>query len=54
MVLLDNSVISFGFNIDNGVPIVSFTGEAEDSELLHISDYLVNLSQVDDVRCANR
>lgn len=50
IVVLDNSVRSFWFQPNNGIPILSWNGEEDDKELMHIVDYLVTLSTVDDVR----
>ena len=33
IVIIDNSILSFALQIANGVPISSYTGEAEDKEM---------------------
>ena len=46
MVLIDNSIISFGFQMDNGIPISAFTGkssEDKDEELLYMVQFLENI-----------
>lgn len=54
IVIVDNSVYSFAFHIDNGIPIVPFYDDKEDEEMLHLIYYLNCLAQVDDVRVQNR
>lgn len=53
-VLVDNSTSSFGFQLGNGVPIVPFTGDPADSELLLLAEYLDNLLDVPDVCAVNK
>ena len=50
IVILDNSVISFAGQPDNGIYIPTYEGEEEDKELLKILDFLKNIAGVDDVR----
>lgn len=41
MVIVDNSILSFAFDLDNGVPINSFVGnEPDDKELLFLYSFL--------------
>src|SRR5687768_12942095 len=40
ILIVDNLVHSFGFQIDNGVPILEWTGNKKDTELKHLIDYL--------------
>ena len=40
MIILDNLILSFASNIDNGIYILSFEGDLEDKELLIIIDFL--------------
>ena len=54
IVIVDNSVYSFSFQIENGIPIIPFYEDKEDEELLHLIYYLNCLHQVDDVREQNR
>lgn len=54
VVLLDNYVHSFAFNLDNGVPILEWRGEQDDDELVHMATYLKDLSKAPDLREANR
>lgn len=51
MIIVDNSIISFAFDLDNGVPIQSFMGdEAEDKELLFLISFLEEAFYTQDVR----
>jgi Dullard-like phosphatase family protein len=53
IVLIDNSIISFAFQMDNGIPINAFTGkqnEAGDEELLYMVQFLENIFSAEDVR----
>jgi len=41
MVLVDNSILSFAFDLANGVPINSFMGDEEDDrDLLYLVSFL--------------
>lgn len=53
IMIVDNSVCSFGLQLDNGIPIVPFYHDEEDIELLHLSSYLISLSYEDDLVKAN-
>ena len=50
MVIVDNSIISFAFNLKNGVPIKAFLGDKNDDELLFMVTLLEELFTKDDVR----
>ena len=54
MVIVDNSVYSFAFQIDNGIPIIPFYKDPNDEEMLHLIYYLNCLANVEDVRQQNR
>lgn len=53
LILVDNSVYSFGFQLDNGVPIVPYFNDPSDQELHYLAQYVLSLSQADDVREQN-
>ena len=48
--IIDNSIVSFMSQIDNGIPIKSYCGETSDKELLLLLPFLKELSTSDDVR----
>ena len=50
LVIVDNSVYSFAFQIDNGIPIIPFYSDTADEEMLHLIYYLNCLAGVEDVR----
>lgn len=54
VVIVDNSVYSFAFQIDNGIPIIPFYNDKADEEMLHLVYYLNCLAGVQDVREQNR
>jgi len=54
LIIVDNLVHSFGFQIENGVPILEWTGDKNDQELQHVADYLIEAKNHDDMRDYNR
>lgn len=44
LVIVDNAVYSFGFQLDNGIPILPFYDDKNDEEMLHLVYYLKCLS----------
>ena len=46
ILLVDNAPYSYGFNMDNGVPILSFYGDKEDTELEKLEIYLKRCIEV--------
>jgi len=50
MVILDNSIVSFVNNIDNGIHIPTYFGDRNDKALLNILPLLKHLAKVEDVR----
>jgi CTD small phosphatase-like protein 2 len=54
MVLVDNSVLSFALQLENGIPILPYYYNKQDEELLHLMYYLKCLVTQEDVRMHNR
>jgi CTD small phosphatase-like protein 2 len=54
MIIIDNAVYSFGFQLDNGIPILPFYEDPKDEELLHLIYYLKCLEKQADMREQNR
>jgi CTD small phosphatase-like protein 2 len=54
IVIVDNAAYSFGYQVDNGVPIISWHDDPYDRELFNLIDYLKALSKADDIREVNR
>ena len=50
IILVDNSIVSFAFNLDNGVPISGFVRQKNDEEFLYLVTYLEEIYSYPDVR----
>jgi CTD small phosphatase-like protein 2 len=50
MIIVDNAVYSFGYQLDNGIPIIPFYDDKSDEELMHLIFYFNCLAQCEDVR----
>ncbi|KAL4435797.1 hypothetical protein ABPG74_015765 [Tetrahymena malaccensis] len=50
IVIVDNAAYSFGFQIENGIPIIPFFENKKDMELKFLTDFLKKLLDKDDVR----
>lgn len=53
MIIIDNSVLSFAFHLDNGIPILPYYNNKQDNELLFLRDHLYNLARSDDFSLDN-
>ena len=53
IVIVDNATYSFGYQLDNGVPIISWHDDYCDKELFNLIDYLNMLANANDVREIN-
>jgi CTD small phosphatase-like protein 2 len=54
MVIVDNLVHSFGFQVENGIPIIEWTGNKADVELKYLMNYLLEAKTYDDMRDYNK
>jgi len=54
LILIDNEAFSFCYQIDNGIPLMSWEGDETDSELLYLAGYLIKMHECEDVRIINR
>lgn len=54
IVIIDNAAYSFGYQLENGIPIISWHDDEYDKELLNLIDYLKYLANAEDVREINR
>ena len=53
IVLIDNAVYSFGYQLRNGIPIVPYLKGEDDRELLGIKKHLFNIMDAPDLRIPN-
>ena len=53
MILIDNSVLSFAFQIDNGITILPFYDNKDDNELIFLKNYLNKISGAKDLLTVN-
>ena len=53
IVIVDNLVHSFGLQLENGIPILEWTGNQKDEELKYLSNYLMDANNHEDVRIYN-
>lgn len=53
LILVDNAAYSFAYQLDNGIPIISWHDDREDREMVNLIDYLHSLIEVEDVREVN-
>lgn len=54
VVIVDNAAYSFGYQIENGIPIVPFYDNKTDQELRYLVPYLKFLASVKDLREINK
>ena len=54
VVLIDNSVLSFAYHLNNGIPIVPYIEQKEDSQLIMLAYYLVSIANFDDLTAENK
>ena len=54
MLIVDDNIFSFAFQIGNGIPVTEYGGDAEDKELSHLISYLITMSKETELVEANR
>ena len=54
IIIVDNSVISFIYHLENGIPIVPYYNEDKDGSLYVVGLYLMHIYKEDDLREANK
>lgn len=45
MIIIDNSVLSFAFHLNSGIPVLPFYSNKEDTEMIMLKNYLIYLSK---------
>jgi len=50
VIIVDNSPLAYKFNVENGIPIETWTGKEDDDSLKRLYALLERLSEVEDVR----
>eukprot|EP00827_Trimyema_finlayi_P004225 TRINITY_DN4161_c0_g1_i1.p2 TRINITY_DN4161_c0_g1~~TRINITY_DN4161_c0_g1_i1.p2 ORF type:complete len:139 (+),score=55.41 TRINITY_DN4161_c0_g1_i1:63-419(+) len=53
-IIIDNLVHSFGFQLENGIPILEWHNNLDDKELKFIQEYLIKASIQEDIRIYNK
>lgn len=53
MVIIDNSVLSFAFHLDNGIPILPFYNNKDDVEIESLKNYLTKLAKCENLTISN-
>ena len=54
IIIIDNSVVSFTYNLNNGIPILPYYDSIQDNELLALAYYLNGIYKYDDLKEANK
>ena len=54
IIIIDNSILSFAYHLNNGVPVVPFYDSKQDSELPLLCFYLLSIANYNDLREANK
>ena len=53
ILLIDNFIYNFAFNLENGIPVQHFWGEKNDQCLLQVMNYLEYIKDFDDLATEN-
>ena len=54
IIIIDNSILSFAYHLNNGIPVVPFYDSQIDIELPLLSYYLLSIADYNDLRIANQ
>ena len=50
MILIDNAAYSYSLQLNNGIPIIPFHDNKKDTELRELATFLIEMTDVEDVR----
>ena len=53
VLFVDNHIFSFAANLKNGIPVVDFLGDRQDTELLKVANYVLALADESNLIRAN-
>eukprot|EP00347_Sterkiella_histriomuscorum_P019224 403342466 len=53
ILIIDDNIYSFAFNLENGIPIIPFYGQKDDKEMIKVIKYLQRIQDKDDLRIPN-
>ncbi len=53
MIIIDNSVLSFAFHLENGIPILPYYQNKDDVEMDNLKNYLTKLAKCDNIQINN-
>ena len=53
VLFVDNQIFSFAANLKNGIPVVDFLGDRQDTELLKVANYVLALADESNLMRAN-
>lgn len=53
LLFVDNHIFSFAANLKNGIPVVDFLGDRQDTELLKVANYALALADEKNLMRAN-
>ena len=54
IVIIDNSILSFAYHLYNGIHIVPFINQPNDTELMFTAHYLISIANYDDLSLENK
>lgn len=50
MLLIDNSVLCFAYQLDNGIPILPYYNNKDDKEMEKLENYLIKIANLEDLK----
>ena len=54
MIIIDNSILSYALQLNNGIPIMPYKDNKKDFELMFLAGYLNSICEFEDLREANK